>query len=321
MKILEYDYPVQKQDTWGITDATKLNCYLTCPRKYFYNYILGWVPEYANIHLVFGSAWHLAMEHLLLNGHTAQSVVDAYNKFEEYYRRYFPESMDEVNTPKIPSRAFAALLDYIETYRHDTFETLYTEIAGTVYMGHNIFEEDRFLHFRQDSIIRTDEGIKSREHKTGSTLSRVWRDQWQLSIQTGVYNHVLYCYFGDDPDERVAGVEINGAIFNKTKTQFERVPVYRSPENMRNWFWTVNNCMDLMDADFLKLSKCNHTDVIMTAFSMNPESCTKYFGCEYHDFCMAWSNPLQHCDITPLGLTTSHWNPMAEPAKINMEIS
>ena len=59
---LEYPEPVKAVPQFDIHDSTKINCFQTCPRKYFYKYVLGWSHEDANIHLVFGSAWHKAME-------------------------------------------------------------------------------------------------------------------------------------------------------------------------------------------------------------------------------------------------------------------
>lgn len=317
--ILSLRYPIPTHETWEITDSTKLTEYMTCPRSYFYKYVLGWDSEEPNIHLVFGSAWHLAMEHLLLNGYGAQAILEAYNLLEEYYRQYFPPSMDEVHAPKIPGNAFNALLGYVEHWKDDRHETLYTEISGTVGMGTSrVFNTPRQLHFRQDSILRTEVGIKSREHKTGSTLSRVWRDQWLLSVQTGVYNHVLHCFFGDT-EEPIAGVEINGTIFNKTKTQYERVPVYRSPDNMQNWFWNVNHHMDNLERDFVNLSQCSDNHDVMMAFPMNTTACTKFYGCPYHDFCAAWGNPIQHAMEVPVGLMVNFWDPTAEPSKVVAE--
>jgi len=44
--------------TWEIQDSSKVQDAMTCMRRYFYNYILGWQSDAPNNHLVFGSAWH-----------------------------------------------------------------------------------------------------------------------------------------------------------------------------------------------------------------------------------------------------------------------
>ncbi len=291
-----------------IYDSTKIQNLLDCPRQYFYEYVLGWRPEKPNVHLEFGSAWHLAMEHLLLHGYTPESVYEAWVKLEAYYRKFFPPELDSSNAPKNPGNALTALAEYCKYYREDEFKPLYTEIAGTI----SINDEDT-LHFRMDSVLETSFGIKSREHKTGSQLSRQWTDQWRNSIQCGTYNHVLYCLF---PPSEVWGVEINGAIFNKTKMQFQRVPARRSPEMMQVWLSTVNFWVSLIKSEMnLLFNDCSEDDSILTAFPLNPQACTKYFGCKYIDYCTSWPNPLREAHEPPIGMKVEHWDPTADESK------
>lgn len=301
---------IQPHDSWRIVDSTKLQTYLECPRSYFYEYILGWRPEQANLHLEFGKAWHLAMEHILLHGYTEDAVIEGWSLLNDHYRQYWGPEYDAGNAPKNPGNALRALMDYVHEYRGEeaTQHVLYTEIAGTVPVS-----EARVLHFRMDSIIAIDRGFISREHKTGSTLSRIWTDQWAQSIQTGTYNHVLYCLY---PYEQVQGTEINGTFFQKTQNKFQRVPCRRSKEMMRDWFWTVLHTMDLLEWDTDRLmTKCSDGDDVLMAFAKNPTSCTKYFGCRYADFCLAWPNPLRKCAEVPMGMKVEWWDPSAEESK------
>ena len=307
------EYPVEEHPTWDIIDSTKLQDFIACERMYFYRYMLGWQGEGPNVHLVFGEAWHRAMEHLLLNGYGSRAIVEAFEIGDSYYRKHFPEIMDEVNHPKIPGVMLLALEQYANTYKEDweDQEVLYTEIAGTVPI------EDRLLHFRQDAILRTKGGIISREHKTGSQLSRMWRDQWHLSTQIGTYAHVLYCLY---PPEEVEGVVINGAIFNKTKVQFERIPIRKRPIDMQVWYWNTAHFMEMIEWETERLVGCKDSDDVMMAFPMRNQSCTRYFGCPYHDFCMAWPNPLQHVDELPMGFEVKRWDPSEKEAKHKMTL-
>lgn len=291
-------------ESWDIHDATKIQKYQDCPRSYFYQFVLGWRPEAPNIHLKFGSAWHLAMEHLILNGYGDLSILEAYNKMETYYRQFFPELLDAANHPKTPAMALVALFEYVKTYAGEVFQPLYTEIAGTVYLT-----DDISLHFRMDSILDTPDGIKSREHKTGSQDSRPWRDQWSLKMQTGVYNHVLYCLF---PSDKVWGVEINGMIFSAKNTKPVRVPARRTLQAMEVWYWNTIWWVEEIKKDFERLMNCSENDTILKCFKMNTENCTKYFGCGYYDFCIAWPNPLARCNEVPMRMKVEYWDPTAE---------
>lgn len=295
---------IQPHTSWNIMDATKIQSYMDCPRAYFYEYVLGWRPTEPNIHLEFGSAWHLAMEHLILHGYGDESVLVAFDKFTNYYRQFFPEIMDDSHHPKTPSMAFQALYRYVQEYAHDKFTPLYTEIAGSVTLTDKIT-----LHFRMDSILETPDGIKSREHKTGSQLSRPWMDQWALKMQTGIYNHVLYCMFSP---ESVWGVEINGTIFSKKEVKFQRVPARRTIQGMEVWYHNTISWAESIQQDFEKLYECKPSDTTMKCFRMNTESCTKYFGCRYHDFCIAWPNPLERIEEVPFGMKIDYWDPAAE---------
>jgi hypothetical protein len=292
------------QPSWEIKDATKIQSYMDCPRSYFFEYVLGWRPDSSNIHLEFGSAWHLAMEHLIVHGYDDVSILEAYTKLNTYYRQFFSEVLDEQYHPKTPAMALTALVKYCKEYAGEPFTPLFTEVAGSVSLT-----DKHTLSFRIDSILDTPDGIKSREHKTGSQLSRPWMDQWALKMQTGVYNHVLYCLF---PRDKVWGVEINGAIFSKKDIKFQRVPARRTVEGMEAWYWNTINWCDRIDQDFQDLAICSPEDTVMRAFWQNTENCTKYFGCKYHDFCMAWGNPLSRCQEVPTGFKIEYWNPKAE---------
>jgi hypothetical protein len=300
--------PILFHPSHKIVDSTKLQTYMECPRSYFYEYILGWRPEVPNIHLEFGKAWHLAMEHLILHGYEAESIRDAHIAFLIHYRKFFPEMMDLDNAPKDPNNALRALVGYALEYKDDNFKPIYTEISGTVPLT-----DKHILHFRMDSILETEGSIRSREHKTGSTVSRQWTDQWSLSIQTFVYNHVLCCLY---PPERVWGVEINGTFFQKKENKYLRVPARRNLDMMQASYWNVVHVMHQLDFDMnLLFNEASDSDAVMMCFAMNPTNCTKYFGCRYHDFCLAWPNPLRRCEEVPLGFKTEYWDPSLEDAK------
>jgi len=305
---------IEKHPTWDIQDASKVKCFEECARKYFFNYVLGWESDVPNNHLSFGTAWHEAMEHLLLNGYSDESILPAFELFLASYRKDFPESTDELFSPKTPKRALEALVEYCQKYKNDLrdFDVLYTEVAGSVPLS-----EDRMMHFRQDAICKGSQGYFSLEHKTaGATIGRAWMQQWPLSVQVGTYTHVLYCLF---PQEEVYGVKINGVGFLKTKFSMERVPVKKGKESMQVWMWNTLYWLDQIQNEFLELENCKESDPVLMCYPMRDSDCSKYFGCPYHDFCTAWANPLQHLDQLPIGIQVRYWNPMDRPMKHKVE--
>lgn len=321
--MLDYKLPIPHSPTHEILDGSKLNRFMECPRAFFYEYMLAWRSERPNNHLVFGSAWHEAMEHLLLNGYSSKSVAAAYEKFLERYRQELPDpDMDDMFWPKTPERAFLCLIEYAKQYHRDEqhYKPLYTEIAFRIQM-----DETRFLHGRMDSIIeRTSDGlISSLEHKTGSSLNR-WGEQFHMGMQGSLYFHVLACLYGF---ENVKHIIFNGSIFKKVKGtrggslfDFHREKVFKEKHAMQAWHFNTLYWMDQIENEYRLLSESSENDDVLLAFPMNTTNCSKWFGCQYKNFCMAWKNPLQKCHQCPMGMIVDHWNPMEEESKVTMEV-
>lgn len=306
--------------TWNILDSTKLQDYMTCPRMYFYRYILGWRPDYPQIDLVFGSAWHKAMAVLLEQGYSNEVLNLAISAFEEEYRKTFPNAYDdEIYAPKMPSNAIRGLLQYIITYNQDKFEVLAVEVAGTVAIS-----DTQSLHYRIDGIVRDLDGkVYILEHKTGSNPGAQWQNQWALKVQIGTYAHVLYCTY---PSGEIAGVHVNGFFphnppmlkLNREMragakdNEFLRMKIWMPPSRMRVWLHTVNHYAErlALDTEVIKeIPEVLEQAPMLKEFVMNTESCSKYRGCPYRDFCATWSNPLHHCDTPPIGFITEFWDP------------
>ncbi len=305
-------YPLPFNEKWNVVDPSKVECWLTCPRKYFYEHILGWKTTAPNNHLIFGEAMHKALEHMLLNkddkGYSNEVIMEAYQKFLESYRQELPEDTDELYAPKTPNNMFAALAYYAGKYNQvdRDLEVLYTEVAGCIPIS-----PSRVIYYRIDAIVHdhSDHSIYSLEHKSGSRITRQWQDKWALHNQPFSYTHVLYSMF--DPS-KVKGVKINGIHFIKRKSdpiETIRLPCWKRPSQMTEWLWEINDIFDQMEYEFLRFSNCSPDDFAMRAFPKNPESCTKYFGCPYHDYCCSWQNPLSKISEIPYEFKVEHWDP------------
>lgn len=318
---------IQENPIWAIVDSTKLMTYMSCPRKYFFEYILGWRQIEPSIHLEFGIAWHFAMEHMLLsNDYGNETVMTAYQKFLTHYRSFWGPAYDEENAPKCPENTMRGLLQYSELYYDDkeNFKVINTEIAGTVMLG-----DTRQIYFRMDSINEGDLGYFSLEHKTGSNPNRVWCDQWRQSTQVGTYLHVMNCLY--DPD-KVSGVILNGFFpsnppgvkkdgslkANARDNQFLRLPQRRSLKQMNDWFVTTDSWMSDLIRDTEMILKMTGNEPCMIPFRKDTQYCTQYFGCPYSTICQAWPNPLAEAFyIVQPGYKQEFWDP--RPAELGGE--
>lgn len=302
---------LEKVPTWDIQDPSKLKEFLVCPRKYFYEYVLGWRSELPNVHLVFGESWHRALA-VVAKAIKAKIPLGeeirqlAFEDADEYYRRFFHQTTDSVRYPKIPPVIWEALSTYMHKYNSDhlRYKIHYIEIKGTV-----AIDERKKMSFQMDTVLEEERGFFSLEHKTtGKSLTaRTWQDQWLLDQQILTYTHVLHCLF---PPEEVLGVKINGASFMKSGITFDRIPMWKTLDQMQVWYWNVLHWLDMIEWNFNQLAECSPNDKVLMAFPMNDQSCTKYFGCPWIDFCLSWPNPLQKCDYPPSGFAVEHWNPL-----------
>lgn len=305
-------YPIPYQETWNVVDPSKIEVWNDCRRKFFFEHVLGWRSDAPNIHLIFGEGMHHALEHLLIEGIARQRgydmtvIKEAYEKFLDYYRQYFSPDEDLIYSPKTPNNLLEGLVRYVAKHEAEDMadlDVLYTEVGGTVPIS-----EEHNIYFRIDAIVwnKRKKAYHTIEHKSGSGINRFWTDKWDLHHQPFTYTHVLYSVF--DP-ALVAGVKINGIHFMKSKCETIRIPVWKTPTQMNAWLWEVQDIFMEMEFEYRRFSECSVNDPVLQAFPKNPNSCTKYFGCPYHDFCCAWQNPLSKADNPPMGFIINYWDP------------
>jgi hypothetical protein len=285
---------------------------------FFFEYILGWRTDTPQHDLHFGQCWHLAREYQLIHGY--DTFYEAFELFEREYRKEFDEETDELYRPKDAFAVLVALEKFAAERKSDLVENelLLTETSGTV----PINARGRVLYYRMDSVLRNHETGKifSWDHKSKKgSFNRQWADKFQLSIQNGTYTHCMYCMY---PIDQVLGVEFCGTSFEYLKrassarsagyhVNFLRVPSFKPPDQMNAWLWTVNELYSEYERELDRLMHCKESDPVMMAFPMNDTSCTNFWGCKYHDYCISWQNPLQRCDEPPLGFREEHWDPSA----------
>jgi len=310
---------IPEHDTWRVLDASKIQEFMRCPRRYFYRYVLGWESSQTSVDLVFGSAWHEAMEVLLERGYSQSVVADAYLRFEAIYRSVLEPEMDLQNAPKIPSNAMRALARYITFWAndHQDYEVLHVEVAGSV-----LISDRKPLFFKIDAIMKEKStgSIFALEHKTTGSLSPRWVNQWRQKFQLGVYTHALYCLF--DPDT-VTGVTVNGVQItnppqmkqdgtpyaNSRDIEFKRVPVRLSRDRMADWLDTAEFYFDWIQSEHENLDMSSPDEPTLRAFPKCTESCGDFYGCPFIDYCTTYANPLRVADSPPMGYTVNYWDP------------
>lgn len=317
---------IQPHSSWSLLDPSKLSDMQRCPRYFFYRHILGWEYDRPNLDLVFGEAWHLAKESILLYGLSDDSLTLANGLFTQKYRESFPEANDLDNYPKNPGGAAESLQTYRSTYRDcmnfhlvDLNGAPATERYGTVPIG-----EGRVLHFRIDAIGEVENSaIAFLDHKTTGRDSAAYQAAYTLTMQMLTYLHAINCLF----EGRVYGGIVDLSIFRKpdkkgnSNMSHMRIPIRKTIEAMSEWLYIANSWYDQVESNIEDMLKCKPEDRIMSAWARNERGCTAYNRrCRYYDFCISWSNPLAKCSSPPEGFIEEHWDPgkkEEEAKKIN----
>lgn len=309
MKLLDI---LPEQETWNVIDPSKLTVYMSCPRQFFYEHVLQWREDYVNNHLHFGSCWHLAVEHLLNNGYSKESVEEACAIFYHSYRLKLDSESDGNFAPKDPQNAMKTLVAYASRFRSDAedYKVLGTEIGGTVLLA-----PDAPMFFKIDALLQRqrDGKVIALDHKTSQRRMANWSERWLLSTQMLTYLHVIYCLFSEE--NAVGGIRVRCSFFYKSKlSEFDESIVEKSLSQMQAWLTSQTNWYDSLQYDMKYLLEQEDTESsAMKSFPMNPNACFNYGRkCAFFDFCSAWANPLTRCEEVPLGFRQEVWDPRTD---------
>ena len=302
----------------SIMDGSKIKRLMDCPRGFFFEHILGWQTDRSNIHLVFGSAMHAALEVLYQLGdwHLGEAVIKAFEAFMETYNEEAgKDEFFEHSEVKNPDQGMRLLVQYAAHWAQDLnkYKTLYTELAGVVPITE---DHSRLISFNIDQVMQMLTGphagkIGYKEYKTTGRNTSAWRDSWQYAFQPGTYFYALAAHFGLD---QIGECYVDGLVVRKpTKANpnnfdFERFPIKKSGPQISTWISNANHWWDYMDWNLQKLCQQTPDDPVLHAFPMNSASCAK-FGCKHYPYCHK-ANPIADLGTdAPLGYEKAFWNP------------
>jgi hypothetical protein len=307
--------------TTAFDDNSKTNSFEECPRKYFFQYVLGWRSKYPDINLIFGEAVHRAL-FVIYQDFIETGIFGKPAAIEKgiaigikFYREFFNPLMDDDNAPKNPFFLDQAIRKYIEYYSSidSDFEILHAEVAGTTPI-----DDSYSMLFRIDLILRDPATRKvwCLDHKTAKAMTKVWGDQWKQASQFNLYTHALMMNW---PPEEVGGAIVNGIFFRKSGPGFQRVwlPKAGTPF-IGDWWHNVQLKLRDLDSNFLLLQKENPASEHMFSFPKQTKRCFDYFRpCAFLDFCMQNPNPIKWLEeqrkngtaATPTNMLKDHWDP------------
>lgn len=87
-------------------------------------------------------------------------------------------------------------------------------------------------------------------------------------------------------------------------------------EQMQVWLDNTRHYIYEIEREYQLLEICHENDQVLQAFPLRETACLDYGKrCGFHDFCLAWPNPLRRCFEPPIGFKVEHWDPTAQPTK------
>lgn len=292
-------------------DNSTLDSMRVCPRRFYYSKVRKWKADRSALPLVFGSAWHAAMDYLWAN--PSASAKETFEKgfLAEWNKSEFTETEDFDIFPRTPQRAFEMISKYIERYQSWLEHNIKVEaIEKAFIVPLSESHQNLFYIGKWDKLYKEGSFYHIIDHKTTSSFANTWLQSWSPNGQIDGYLFAGHMEYGD----LFKSVLIDGALVQKTGVDFRRVPVERQADMLDSWKWEV---LDLIEQivyyeDRLKEERESdeHSRFLRT-FPKCTTSCTSYYGtCPYMDLCKFIPNPEVYAsDEIPEGFITDNWRP------------
>jgi hypothetical protein len=287
------------------TDASRLETYQSCPRRYYHKYILRLVPKEieASPSAAFGLGIHAGLESIYKGDfaeyvpclHLAERVGDLCiycEKAEGQIRKMFNEFL-KTFPPELEHRVYTQhlglllLARYLEKWKEDPLRegtmgvelTFNADLDGTPYVG------------RLDLLGSWDKVIYVTDHKTKSRITENFVRGFKLDSKMTGYLWAVSELLG----EPIRNSLVNTVLVanNITANSFLRFISSRTETDIAQWKDNARRVLDDVERD-----------VARGYFPMNPNSCFSYNReCEYYRICTASANPegaiAQFYDIKP----------------------
>ncbi len=276
-------------------DNTALSAYMACPREFSYSMLQHRRPAGKSAPLVYGSAWHTAMEYHYKSGGNVDLVNLAVRKTWEGH-----DSPDDHRTLE---RCLLDYAGYIKKYGADPLnedaQTVGYPDAPLVELSVNA-KGDNLLHpyaGKIDRIIELNGLLYVEDHKTTSRLDKYYFSQYENSNQMMGYVYLANLLV---PGRKVVGVRINVLHVLKGLSNYERQIITYSPSQLDGWEENTNSWLRRMARDI-------ETDEFPGHYGDN--GCSRKYGmCSYHRVCSA--SPRIREKILEQEFDIHEWNPL-----------
>ena len=286
-----------------VIDNTMRTTFVSCPRKFYWEFIRKIGPSKTSIHLHFGACFAAGLETARLAFYEAgKSEADALHegllRILSEWGDYEPDERGNKNLPT----CLLALEAYVEAhpFADDPIQPYITQngkpaVEFTFAIPLDILHPggEAFLYAgRFDMLGIYNNQLFVVDEKTTSQLGPSWMNSWDLRSQfTG------YCWAAREHNLPVVGAVARGTCILAKEIKHADVITYRPDWQITRWYEQLHR--DL--ARMVQAAEANTWDYSLA------DTCTAYGGCPYKRLCES-PNPERYI---PIYYTERTWNPLA----------
>lgn len=287
-------------------DNSSLDVARVCMRKFYYSKIRKWKPTGIRIPLSYGSCWHETMDFVWPN--PTCSADQAFEVFMNAWNASDLKDTDDFDMfPRSRQRSKEMLQEYLNRYSNwlERIELMAVEKPFIVPVSVN--HQNLFYVGKWDKLYREFKKVSVADHKTSSSFANTWLNGWSPNGQVDGYLYAGHMEYGDE----FQNVIIDGALLQKTKIDFIKVPIERQIYMLEQWKWEV---LDLIEQIWFYESalldiRSSKQDQALRTFPKCTTQCTTYYGlCPFINLCKFVPNPelIEDC---PDGFEHDGWKP------------
>lgn len=297
-------------------DSTSYKSLKTCPFKYYLEHIHNWTPKKTSVHLIFGIAFHSAVEqyHRLRaegtdHGKALHTVVAGmyYRQLKTAQEKEFDRGFHELSIPEgIPAKTATTLLRtivwYLDEFQDDPAKTFIlsngkpaVELSFSFPLGFEAGDGYEYLycgHF--DRIVEYNDQLWVTDYKTTTgQLNMQYFAQYSPDIQMTGYTLASQIVF----NAPAKGVMVDAAQLGVTYSTFARQPIQRTASQLEEF-------LDDMRLD-LRVARVYAEE---GSWPQNPTACHHFGGCAFRKVCS--HPPSVRENFLKADFTKRTWDPL-----------
>jgi len=290
--VINHSFSIQLPSLQLVVDSTSLGEFKTCPRKYYYRMIEGWVPKSTSVHLTFGILLHQGRE---TYEHAKASGLNHEDSLRAAVRASLASTWDKEtgrpwwsnNPDKNRYTLIRTLVHYLDTFGRD--DRLQTVILSNgkpaielsfkfVPVDLNSGEEFKSVTGEQiyfsghlDRIVSLEENQYISDVKTtSSALNSYYFSRYSPDNQFSMYTLAGMAAF----QTQISGIICDAIKVKAEFNKFERQLIPRTPDQIHEWLGDTKYYLSLMG----RMAEAGR-------WPQNDKACHFYGGCPYRPVC------------------------------------